>query len=216
MSTIRSRVRQETESAIQLAALRIASRDGIDAATVDAICAEAGVSVRTFFNYFAFKEAAFAVSPPPFGKAAVDAFLAGKRPLLDDLTDLFVAQMEHLGDDRGILRTLREIADRNPRVLAMQLAKYDEFVARLAALIATRLRRTGPDFTSRALAAAATATARVIVDDWAQKSTGSVANALRSGMPSLQQLVQSAVEPQARAVAGTAPARVRKRRASRT
>jgi AcrR family transcriptional regulator len=185
MSDLRERRRQETERSIQNAALQLAARQGVDAVTVEAICAAAGVSVRTFFNYFPFKEAAFAVSPPPFDDNQIRAFVEGEGPLIEGLAALFAVQIAHLGEDRQVLRILRESAQNHPRVSAMQIARMHAFEAELAALIARRMGRAAPDRRCRVVAAAATAAVRATLEDWAETSEGDVQAALREGLSAL-------------------------------
>jgi AcrR family transcriptional regulator len=53
---LRERKRAETRDRLETAAVTLVLRDGIEHATLDAICAAADVSTRTFFNYFDSKE----------------------------------------------------------------------------------------------------------------------------------------------------------------
>jgi AcrR family transcriptional regulator len=53
---LRARKRTETAQRISAAALRLFAAHGIEATTVDAIAAAAGISRRTFFHYFAAKD----------------------------------------------------------------------------------------------------------------------------------------------------------------
>src|SRR5882757_8462345 len=74
---LRERKKQATRRALRDTAMRLAEEHGLDGLTVEAVCAEVGVSTRTFFNYFPSKEDALVgdgpVLPP---NAVVDAIFA--------------------------------------------------------------------------------------------------------------------------------------------
>jgi AcrR family transcriptional regulator len=53
---LRERKRAETRDRLETAAVTLVLRDGMEHATLDAICDAAEVSTRTFFNYFDSKE----------------------------------------------------------------------------------------------------------------------------------------------------------------
>ncbi|MFE0751069.1 TetR/AcrR family transcriptional regulator [Gordonia sp. NPDC058843] len=53
---LREAKKAATRSALARAVLRLSTRAGIDHVTIDAVAAEANVSVRTFHNYFSGKE----------------------------------------------------------------------------------------------------------------------------------------------------------------
>ena len=66
---LRERKKAETWTALHEAAASLALQHGVDRTTVEAVAASAGVSPRTFFNYFQVKE---------------DAILGLREPVLDE------------------------------------------------------------------------------------------------------------------------------------
>lgn len=60
---LRERKKRQTENAIEIAAVRIALRDGFAQVTVREICALAEISRATFFNYMPTREAAIFGKP---------------------------------------------------------------------------------------------------------------------------------------------------------
>jgi AcrR family transcriptional regulator len=96
---------------------------GLNAATIDAIAARAGVSRRTFFNYFASKEdAVLGTQPPVLPEAAIDAFDESSDGLfVRTLRLLAEVSMTAFRDDVDLIRR-RDLAKRYPelRVRLMQ------------------------------------------------------------------------------------------------
>jgi AcrR family transcriptional regulator len=75
---LRERKRSETRARLETAAVTIAARDGIEHATLDAICESAEVSTRTFFNYFDSKEdAILGIRDMAINEESVATALAG-------------------------------------------------------------------------------------------------------------------------------------------
>ena len=87
--TLRARKKAETWSAIHEAAAALAVQHGVEGTTVEAVAAAAGVSPRTFFNYFPAKE---------------DAVLGMRAPSLDpELLDGFALEHDLLGQVSRLL-----------------------------------------------------------------------------------------------------------------
>lgn len=86
---LRERKKELTRSAIHDAAMALALDRGFAQVTVADICAGAGISERTFFNYFPTKIAAVLGLPEaPLSEAQERRFLEGSRPLMDDVCEL--------------------------------------------------------------------------------------------------------------------------------
>lgn len=133
--TLRDRKARLTREAIHTAAVRLAYTKGLEEATIAQISAEAGISQRTFFNYFASKEDAIigtAVNGPD--PRVVDEAVAAadfSRDVFSETAAVIREIMSHsLGDDET--REMR-------RVLFMQnpllVQRKSDTSSRLASLL---------------------------------------------------------------------------------
>ncbi|GAB4084912.1 hypothetical protein GCM10028784_15420 [Myceligenerans cantabricum] len=118
---LRERNRLARRGAIIDAAQRLVREHGYDAVTTDRIAAEAGVSPRTFFNYFDSKDKAVVGIPTDIGldPEASRAFADGGPTghLLTDLQALIGSLLDKIGDDPDRVMTAVELVRREPRLL---------------------------------------------------------------------------------------------------
>ena len=144
---LRERKKRARREALIDATHRLVERDGLDAVTVEAICEAAGVSTRTFFNYFESKDDAVLGHAPWIGSTPATGVFADGGPsgdLLADLQELLADAMRHppMGQER-FLRTL-ELATHEPRLLSRHIAWVEAHRSQMAALVAERLATAGP------------------------------------------------------------------------
>ncbi|MEU6478031.1 helix-turn-helix domain-containing protein [Streptomyces sp. NPDC047017] len=111
--------KRATTARLRDSATRLAALHGADRVTIDDICADAGVSRRTFFNHFATKDEVFLA-----WEAADDAHLAGliaARPRAESpvRAALWAMTTTAFASEPGSRATVvREVMARNPAVAA--------------------------------------------------------------------------------------------------
>ncbi|MEV7872077.1 TetR/AcrR family transcriptional regulator [Streptomyces sp. NPDC088124] len=194
---LRERKKQATRTALSEAAVRLAAVHGAENVTVEAISEAAGVSPRTFFNYFESHDDAFVMIDRSVGERVrravreappeLSAFEAVREALATELTDVEESQ-EIWGLRSAVLR-------RSPHLLLRGMGAHIAEEFQLAQTIAERLgsppaptpvadTRAGPDpcakfpdtshldLYPRLLAAVAGTAVRVAVEHWcAQRDT---------------------------------------------
>ena len=163
---LRERKKAETRQAIGDAALALAVERGPAAVTVDDIAAEAGISPRTVFNYFATKEEAILGVDPERRRdllAQLEARPVGEAPL----TALREAMRDSTGTSDGAVRwrTRARLARQHPQLQTAYVAGFTALEDELTEVVA---RRSGLDPTRdpfpRLVVAVALTAMRVAVD----------------------------------------------------
>ena len=108
-SPVRERKKRDTWRLIHATALRLMTERGFDAVSIDDIVAAAGISRRTFFNYFAGKESV--VFDPDPDDPALWARLMAERPagepLWIALRELLLAYTEATAERMVLQRRVR-------------------------------------------------------------------------------------------------------------
>ncbi len=125
---------QATERAMREAALRLMSERGYDATSTDDIARAAGVSPRTFFNYFDSKDSAIlGLRPNEMSDAAVAEHLAAfnGRPTLESVVHLLFTVTGAPLSGSAIRKDRLEIVRRHPQLLADQLARLSQIAGQL-------------------------------------------------------------------------------------
>jgi AcrR family transcriptional regulator len=187
---LRQRRKVETTRLIHEAAIGLARERGIEAVTIEAICEAAGISQRSFFNYFPFKEAVFVFPPPPLPEDAVARFVNGTGDLIVELSDMLVAQAMHISRDRWVGPLMRQVAEAHPRLMPLQMAEFDKFVAEITRLIAGRLKVADTDVHAATLAAAMLGAGRVAIDRWREDEAADLPQLMRESHEALVRTVR--------------------------
>ncbi|WP_421762430.1 TetR family transcriptional regulator [Devosia sp.] len=187
---LRQRRKLETTKLIREAAIGLARDNGVQTVTVEAICEAAGISQRTFFNYFPFKEAALVLPPPPLPPEAVARFVSGNADLVADLIDLMVAQVTEMNGSRWIGKLMREVTQAYPLLIPLQMAEFHKFELQLQALVAGRLRVSPDNVRCLALAGAVIGAVRATFDRWRDDDQADLPLLVRESLESLVETIR--------------------------
>jgi AcrR family transcriptional regulator len=198
---LRERKKQATRKALREAALRLALERGPDNVRVDDIAEAAGVSPRTYNNYFSSREQAIVAAVTAEREARVAAAVAARPPsvrLADAVIDAIVEQYtnpgEHGRDALLLITTWPTLRD----AFAGTASAIEH---PLADAIAGRLGDTGR-YTARVLAASVAAAVHVALERWVQPAaTPPAAGGLVVPSGSLPDLLRTSLAPLAPALA---------------
>lgn len=197
---LRERKKQATRKALRDAALRLALERGPGNVRVDDIAEAAGVSPRTYNNYFSSREQAIVAAITAERETRVAAAVAA-RSATARLSDAVVAAIVEQYTDPG---------SHDPRVLLLITttpALREAFLGTaagiehsLAAVIAERTGETG-QLAARVLSACIAAAVRVALGQWLRPATASAAaGGLVVPSGSLPGLLRAALAPLAPAL----------------
>ncbi|MFF5259734.1 TetR/AcrR family transcriptional regulator [Actinomadura viridis] len=169
---LREQKKQATREALRTAALRLALEHGPDNVRVNDIAEAAGVSPRTYNNYFSSREQAIVAAVTSEREARVAAAVAD-RPADISLADAVIEAIvdQYTASDAPAQEALLLITTRP----ALRDAFIDTTTAiehPLTEAIAERLGDDDPH-TARVLAASVTAAVRVALEQWLQTTASS-------------------------------------------
>jgi len=173
--SLRQRRRQQTVREIQLATLQLAMRHGLENITTEEIAASAGVSTRTFFNYYTNKETAALGAPPAFRQADIVALRDGTGPLRLDIKRFLDQHFEILSKDEPIIKMVGTVLRSNEKARSI----LDSFmITERNALTECLFHRVENDQIAAALASSIMNTIRRTIFLWEEKATLSLGAAL--------------------------------------
>ncbi|WP_101254909.1 TetR/AcrR family transcriptional regulator [Streptomyces barkulensis] len=185
-SGLRERKKRATRAALTEAAVRLAAEHGAEHVTVEAISEAAGVSPRTFFNYFDSRDDAFVMVDAESGarvRRGVLEAAAGLSPL-EALREAMAAELAEIEQRHEVWDLHARVLSASPHLLARSLAAHLADELGLAEALAERLggapvpaagpaspvsereRRRALDLYPRLLAAVGGTAVRVSVEHW--------------------------------------------------
>ncbi|KUL30726.1 TetR/AcrR family transcriptional regulator [Actinoplanes awajinensis] len=179
---LRERKKLATRMALYEAAVRLAAERGADNVTIDAIAEAAGVSRRTFTNYFANKEEVFYYRDAYRMRRLCAAIR--QQPGSDLWTVLTGAALELLteayADADTSWITQRRLLHGDPNHLAHQIAAYTAIERELAGEIASRVTGPGAELRARVFAASFMTAMRTSVQYWIDHPETSLPDTFRT------------------------------------
>lgn len=157
----RERRKADTRRALEDAALRRFARDGYDATAVEVVAADAGVSARTFFRYFAAKDEVLDMGRAERRAAVRDAVAAAPGRGLDLVAAGVAALAEGFVGERERVVLRQQAVATSP---ALRGRLLDTFTAWEHTLATALVARGEPD--AEVLAAVGVAVFRTAVTAW--------------------------------------------------
>ncbi|MEV7008184.1 TetR family transcriptional regulator [Streptosporangium sp. NPDC051022] len=166
----RERRKRATRAALSEAALRLCAERGVPNVTAEQIAEEAGVALRTFFNYFSCKEEAVVAGDAVIAEAIVTAFRG--RPAAEPVLVAWrAAVLEAVDEDELRFRAEHLQALRgDPALLPYRLKAFAAHERELAAAVSERAGVADDDLYPGLVASCALSALRVATQRWLSES----------------------------------------------
>lgn len=166
---LRERKKQATRATLSHLAWAQMLQKGRDAVSAESVADAAGVSARTFRNYFTSLEEAIVEGAVRHVVDLTDALHArpAGEPAWDALTSVLPEAISAIVGEREDVVLLLRAARQNPALRGAHLDTFEGIQRRLTEAIAERTGDPASDLRPRLLAAAAGAALRVSVEVWA-------------------------------------------------
>ncbi len=166
--SLRDRKKRRTRAALERATLRLSAEKGYDHVTVEEIAAEADVSVRTFFNYFASKDDALIGADPESGPRIAARVLAAQGTPFEAFRAAVLAEIDdELNNARDLWLLRKDVLMQRSDLLVRAFASNAEAEQQLGAAVAERAGLPADHLYPRLMVAAVTAAFRCALSRWA-------------------------------------------------
>jgi len=185
---LRERRRLRTIETIREAATTLVASHGLENVTADMIAEAAGISLRTFFNYFTYKEEALIPPPLGFPAAAAAAFVEARGPILEDLIALLDERLAEIEPERANIRIIMEMSDAHPRLQSVREHTFRQYEAEFRALLGQRFGLPPEHETPTLMAAVISASFRVSMHRWVGNDSSSMNTELYATLSQLTTL----------------------------
>ena len=187
---LRERRRDSTRREISRVAIDLVLDRGLGEVTVDDIAEAAGVSPRTFFNYFPSKKAALMPGPDPLAVANVQRFAAARDvPVIDGLKALLTEHATVSPDIRDNVRAAHELLTRYPELAPTLHESIAGFEASIVDAVAQRLDAPDGDPRARVAAAMCSCVLKIAVMSHTHESTDSLERDISNAFDAMRELL---------------------------
>lgn len=147
--SLRERKRRQARTATQRIAIELCLEHGYDAVTVEMMCDAAGISPRTFYNYFGSREGALIGESKPMPQPHhVSEFVAAHGCSDVEAFAVMMARVWTESElDRETFLLRRRLLDATPQLMALNMARVTEARGQYAAVARQRLEIAHPGLT---------------------------------------------------------------------
>lgn len=163
-----------TRRAIADATLGLVRSKGAGQFTIDDIAEAAGISRRTFFNYFPSTSAALNVAMEDFLDGVLGHFQA--RPQNENIVDSMLHALSQPADpaNLAVMAELHGLAEKHPDMARVHLEAWDQAEHRIVDSLRTRLGQETDPFYTGTLVAAVLACGRSAFAQWQYRAQGEI------------------------------------------